>query len=392
MAQVLSGVRVVEHGTFITGPAAGMLLADLGADVAKVELPGTGDPFRAFQGGLYSPHYQTYNRNKRSIALDTRAADDLVAFDRLIAGADVYIQNFRPGVAEHIGTGEARLRALNPRLIYCAISGWGADGPYAQRPSYDTVAQAASGFLGLLVNPHNPRVVGPAIADAMTGFYAAYGILGALHERHATGLGRRVEVSMLEAMTHFNLDAFTHLFSHGEVMGPFSRPSVSQSYVMQCADGKWLALHMSSPPKFWAGLADAIERPTLFDDPRFADRTARIAHQAELIEVLKPLFASRTRAHWCARLEARDVPFAPMYTTAELPDDAQARHLQLFVDALHPSLPTVKTVRSPVSFDGQRSLHVTAPPLLGEHSAELRAGWGPGDKAETALRSSPKRP
>ena len=158
MIQVLKGVRVVEHGTFITGPAASMLLADLGADVIKVELPGTGDPFRAFKGGLYSPHYQTYNRNKRSVTLDTRQAADLEQFDELIKEADVYIQNFRPGVAEQIGAGEDRLRKLNPRLIYCAISGFGATGPASHRPTYDTVAQAASGFLGLLINPANPPI------------------------------------------------------------------------------------------------------------------------------------------------------------------------------------------------------------------------------------------
>ncbi|MBX3603312.1 MAG: CoA transferase [Rubrivivax sp.] len=388
MAKVLAGVRVVEHGTFITGPAAAMLLADLGADVVKVEQP-AGDPFRAFRGGLYSPHYQTYNRNKKSVTLDTRQAADLALFDRLIGEADVYIQNFRPGVAEKIGAGEDRLRELNPRLIYCAISGFGRDGPAAQRPSYDTVAQAASGFLKLLVNPANPRVVGPAIADALTGFYAAYGILGALYEREkrAGATGRRVEVSMLEAMTHFNLDAFTHLFSEGEVMGPFSRPSVSQSYVLPCADGKWIALHMSSPPKFWQGLAQAIEKPDLFDDPRFADREARIAHQDLLIDLLSELFRQRDRAEWCRRLEALDVPHAPMYATDEVPQDAQAQHLQLFVDAPHPEHPDGgrwRTVRSPVSFDGERALEVTAPPLLGDHDTVLRSGgspWAPRDNA-----------
>lgn len=377
MSQVLAGVRVLEHGTFITGPAASMLLADLGADVVKAELPGTGDPFRAFKGGLYSPHFQTYNRNKRSITLNTKQPDDLAQFDALIREADVYIQNFRPGVAEQIGAGEERLRKLNPRLIYCAISGFGATGPSAQRPAYDTVAQAVSGFLGLLVNPKDPRVLGPAMADSLTGFYAAYGILGALHERHTTGVGRKVEVSMFEAMTHFNLDAFQHLFSENEVMGPFSRPSVSQSYVMQCSDGKWLALHMSSPPKFWQGLAAAMERPDIFEDERFATREARITHQEDMIAVLGPIFARRDRAEWCRRLEAQDVPHAPMYTTAEVPEDPQARHLQLFVEAAHPVAGTYRSVRSPVSFDGQRSLAITAPPLLGAHNAELRGGWTP---------------
>ncbi|RJP65610.1 MAG: CoA transferase [Comamonadaceae bacterium] len=380
MTQVLKGLRVVEHGTFITGPAAAMVLADMGAEVVKVELPGTGDPFRAFKGGLYSPHYQTYNRNKHSVALDTRKDADRETFDKLIEGADVYIQNFRPGFAEQIHAGEARLRALNERLVYCAISGFGQDGPAASRPSYDTVAQAASGYLRLLVNPANPRVVGPAIADAMTGYYAAFGILGALFERQATGHGRKVEVSMFEAMAHFNLDAFTHLFSVGEVMGPYSRPSVSQSYVLECACGGWIALHMSSPEKFWQGLAHAMERPDIFEDERFASRPGRIANQDALIELLGGIFKGRTRDDWCARLVAQDVPHAPMYRTDEVPDDPQAQHLQLFVDTHHPVMGPSRTVRSPLSFDGERSLDVSPPPTLGEHNARYAGGW-PADSA-----------
>jgi crotonobetainyl-CoA:carnitine CoA-transferase CaiB-like acyl-CoA transferase len=363
--KVLSGIKVLEQGTFITGPAAGMFLADLGAEVIKVEQPGSGDPFRAFRGGLYSPHFQTYNRNKRSVTLNPKLPEDAAVFDELVKDADVYIQNFRPGAAERLGAGAARLRGLNPRLVYCAISGFGQTGPAAGRPAYDTVAQAASAFLKLLVNPANPRVVGPAVADAMTGFYAAYGVMGALVERGRTGVGRTVEVSMLEAMCHFNLDAFTHYFSENEIMGPFSRPSVSQSYVLECADGLWIALHMSSPEKFWQGLANAIERPDLFQDARFANREGRIAHQTEMIALLDGLFRQRTRADWCARLEAEDVPHAPMYDTREAMEDPQARHLQLEVSAPHPEGGEWRTIRSPVSFDGERPLEVTAPPTLG---------------------------
>jgi crotonobetainyl-CoA:carnitine CoA-transferase CaiB-like acyl-CoA transferase len=224
MIKVLEGVRVVEMGTFITGPAAAMFLGDMGADVVKVERPKTGDPFRAFKGGLYSPHFQTYNRNKRSLTLDTREAADLEIFDKLIAGADIFIQNFRPGVAEELNVGADRLQGLNPKLIYCGISGFGSTGPDAGRPAYDTVAQAASGWLRLLINPKNPRVVGPAIADSMTGFYAAFGALGALHERARTGRGRRLDISMLEAMCHFNLDDFTHYFQADEVRGRTAGP------------------------------------------------------------------------------------------------------------------------------------------------------------------------
>jgi crotonobetainyl-CoA:carnitine CoA-transferase CaiB-like acyl-CoA transferase len=369
--EVLKGVRVLEQGTFITGPACGMMLGDLGADVIKVEQPGTGDPFRAFKGGLYSPHFQTYNRNKRSITLNPKERADRERLYELAKTADVYIQNFRPGVAEQLGVGDQQLRELNPRLIYCSISGFGASGPAASRPSYDTVAQAASGYLKLLVNPAHPRVVGPAIADAVTGFYAAYGVLGALYERSRTGRGRKVEVSMLEAMAHWNLDAFTHYFSAGEVMGPFSRPRVSQSYVLECSDGKWIALHMSSPEKFWQGLANAIDRPDMFRDPRFASREARIEHQEDIIALLSGIFATRTRTDWCNRLLAEDVPHAPMYGTDEALEDPQARHLQLLVSARHATMGEFRTVRPPVSFDGERSLAVRPPPTLGEHNSEI---------------------
>ncbi len=388
MAKVLRDLRVVEMGTFITGPAAAMYLADLGADVIKVERPGTGDPFRAFKGGLYSPHYQTYNRNKRSITLDTSNDDDRAVFHDLIADADVFIQNFRPGVAEKLGAGEAELRALNPRLVYCAISGFGTSGPYRDRPAYDTVAQAASGFLRLVMPPEKPRVIGPAIADAMTGFYAALGVLAALFERQSTGKGRRVDVSMLEAMCHFNLDSFTHYFSEGEIMGPLSRPKVSQSYVFECADGKWLALHMSSPPKFWEGLAAVIGRPDLFDDPRFATREARIEHQDDLIEFMAPIFRTKTRDEWCEALAAAEVPHSPAYDSNEALDDPQARHLQLKISAEHPEMGTFTTVRSPLSFDGERSLDVVPPPTLGEHSEEIRAA----DREPAAHRRIAPRP
>ena len=388
MIKVLEGVRVVEMGTFITGPAAAMFLADMGADVVKVERPETGDPFRAFKGGLYSPHFQTYNRNKRSLALDTGDAADLEVFDALIADADIFIQNFRPGVADKLNVGADRLQKLNPRLIYCGISGFGPDGPDAERPAYDTVAQAASGWLRLLINPANPRVVGPAIADSMTGMYTAFGALGALYERQHTGRGRRIDVSMLEAMCHFNLDDFTHYFQAGEVMGPYSRPSVSQSYVFECADGKWVALHMSSPPKFWEGLADAIGKPDLFDDPRFADRPSRIAHQEDLIALMGPIFKTKPRDAWCAALAEREVPHAPVYDSTEALQDRQARHLGLEVEAQHPTMGRFRTVRFPVNFDGQHLSEVSAPPTLGEHSDAIRnapaQAWKRGGRKNAA--------
>jgi crotonobetainyl-CoA:carnitine CoA-transferase CaiB-like acyl-CoA transferase len=371
LAQPLRDITVLEMGTFITGPAAGMMLADLGANVIKIEQPGTGDPFRAFKGGLYSPHYQTYNRNKKSIQLDTRQPKDLAVFDQLIETADVFIQNFRPGVAGRLYVDPARLRSLNPRLIYASISGFGSEGPDRDRPAFDTVAQASSGFLRLIVNPEHPRVVGPAIADAMTGFYAAQGVLAALHERHETGKGRLVETSMFEAMCHFNLDDFTHLLSANEVMGPYSRPHVSQSYVFECADGKWIALHMSSPPKFWENLATAVGQPDMLSLPAFENREARIAHYDDVIAFLAPIFLAQDREHWSAELTRLEVPNAPVRTSAEVLASPQAQALGLCVEDPDGPHGRFRTIRSPLSFDGERMGAVTAPPTLGQHDDEI---------------------
>jgi len=381
MAKPLAGVTVLEMGTFITGPAAGMLLADLGADVIKIEQPETGDPFRAFAGGYYSPHFQTYNRNKRSITLNTKLPGDLAALDELIAGADVFIQNFRPGVANRLGVDADRLRAINPRLIYCSISGFGPSGPDRDRPAFDTVAQAASGFLRLLVNPEHPRVVGPAIADALTGFFAAYGVMGALIERGRTGRGRLVETSMFEAMCYFNLDDFTHLLSADQVMGPYSRPHVSQSYVFACADDRWIALHMSSPPKFWQNLADAVGRPDMLDRPEFASREARIANYEKVVAFLAPLFAAEPRDLWCKRLQAGEVPHSAVLTSQEVIDADQSRHLGMVLEAEGP-FGRFRTIRSPLSFDGERATDVTAPPTVGQHNDEV---LGPREPAVASV-------
>lgn len=381
MAKVLKDITVLEMGTFITGPAASMLLADFGANVIKIERPETGDPFRAFKGGLYSPHYQTYNRNKRSITLDTKNEDDLSALDDLVATADVFIQNFRPGVADRLSVGAERLRAINPKLVYCSISGFGPDGPDQKRPAFDSVAQAASGFLRLLVNPEHPRVVGPAIGDAVTGFYAALGILAALTERAQTGKGRLVETSMFEAMCHFNLDDFTHYLSAGQVMGPYSRPHVSQSYVFEGSDGRWFALHMSSPPKFWENLAAAIGEPGMLERPEFADRNARIENYESVIAFLAPIFKMKPADEWCRRLAELDVPHSPLCTPQDVLDSPQGKHLQLGVKAQHETMGEFCTIRSPVSFDGERGLEVTAPPTLGQHNTEI---LGKRRKAEAA--------
>jgi crotonobetainyl-CoA:carnitine CoA-transferase CaiB-like acyl-CoA transferase len=390
---VLRGVRVVEQGTFITGPCAAMMLADLGADVIKVESP-EGDPYRAYQQGLYSPHFQAYNRNKRGLACDLKKPADLEVFDQLIANADVYLQNFRPGTAERLGAGVERLRGINPRLVYCSISGFGADGPYRERPSYDSVAQALSGFLSVVVDPERPRFLGPALADAITGIYAAYGVLGALFERERSAQGRLIEVSMLEAMAHFAVEPFAAYFALGAVPQSSDRPRLAQAYILRTGDGRLLAIHLSSLEKFWTGLTAALEAEELAQDARFDNRLARIDNYEALGEELDRRFRRRPLADWAARLSAHDVPFAPINGIDAVVEDPQARHLGLIVPVEDAREGGRQAVRPALQFDGLAANSVTAAPLLDEHGDEIRAalarerGWPQRESRAPARRAA----
>jgi crotonobetainyl-CoA:carnitine CoA-transferase CaiB-like acyl-CoA transferase len=376
LARVLDGIRVVEQGTFITGPCAGMMLADLGADVIKVESP-EGDPYRSYQGASYSPHFQAYNRNKRGIALDLKSGGDRELFESLIREADVFIQNFRPGTAERLGSGPQRLRELNPRLVYCAISGFGRDGPYAERPSYDSVAQALSGFLSVVVDPGDPKFLGPALADAITGIYAAYGVLGALVQRGRTDAGTVVEVSMLEAMTHFAVEPFAAYFALGTVPRSADRPRLAQAYILRTADARLIVLHLSSLEKFWTGLVQALDAPQLARDPRFQTRQARIDNYETLRSELMTRFAARDLTHWAERLRRHDVPHAPINGVDQVVADPQVTHLGIVVPVEAPH-GGQHAVRPPVRFAGERAGSVHAAPLLDEHGAEIRQALGAG--------------
>lgn len=371
--KVLEGVRIVEQGTFITGPCCAMLLADLGADVVKVESPGDGDPYRSFRNGHYSAHFQAYNRNKRSIALDMKNDSDRRLFGELVATADVYIQNFRPGAAQRMGADAATLQAANERLVYCSISGFGQDGPYVGRPSYDSVTQALSGFLGVAIDPTNPRLLGPALADAITGYYAALGIMGALIERGRTGKGRLLEISMLEAMMHFAIEPFTGYFALGDVPTALDRPRLAQAYVIRCGDGKLIGIHMSSIEKFWENLVTAIDGQALAADPRFVQRQGRIDNYVELLAELNAIFARLPRANWVATLERFDLPFAPVNSIPEAVADPQAQHLGMVVPVMQRREGAREAIRPAFNFDGEHARSVKAAPTVDEDGAAIRA-------------------
>ena len=383
--KLLRGFTVLDLGTFITAPYAAMLLAELGADVIKVERPEGGDPFRWFAGGLSSPHFQAHNRHKRSVALDYTTPDGLKLLHSLIEQADALVINVRPGVEQRLGIDEATLRRLNPKLVFCFITGFGADGPYANRPAYDNVGQALAGWLSRFHDTDDARVAGPAISDAATGIFACLGIVSALLERTKTGVGRKVEVSMLEATLALAVEPLAHYFVTGDEQPFYLRGAMSQAYILTCKDGKRIALQMSSPDKFWKGLAAVIESPDLLQ--RYPDRKRRVDSYEAIGSELAAIFATRPREEWLERLAQHDVPFAPERRLNELDEDPQVRHLDLFYELDHPAAGPVRSVHRAIRCDGSREIDFRPPPTLGEHTREVLAGLGLSDDELRGLSS-----
>jgi len=382
MKHPLEGILVIELGTVLTAPLAGMMLADLGARVIKVEHPNGGDPFRRHAGKLYSPHFASYNRNKESIQLDLQTEAGKTDLQLLLARADVLLENYRPGVMARLGLTQAALDEINPRLVWCSITGFGAEGPYRDRPCYDAVALGLSGLASLMLDPAQPGMNGPTISDNVTGMYAAYGILGALMGRergsNGGGKGARVEVSMLEASIAFSPEGFAQYTRLGAAPGPQTRVAISQSHAFACADERLVTVHLSSVEKFWQAFVAVIERPDLLDDARFAGPELRTRHYAALNGEMAATFRTRTRDEWCARLQGSDVPFAPVNTIPEVMEDPQARQAGTFYQTAHPEHGPLTAIHRPLTIDGARGPTTHPAPVLGEHDAAIRAEFGLG--------------
>ncbi|MER3389170.1 MAG: CaiB/BaiF CoA-transferase family protein [Microcella sp.] len=364
-------MRVIELGQYIAGPYAGKLLADWGADVIKIESP-DGDPMRRWEGKAgYSPQFAAYNRGKRSVVLDLKTDSGLAALLRLARDADVVLDNFRPGVADRLGFGPTALAALNPRVVTCSITGFGAVGPMAHRPSYDTVISAVGGMYSQIVPADSVRPLGPAFSDLLAGQAAVQGVLAALVSRATSGIGQHVSVPMVGALVDFLTESASTYLQTGAVSHPDTRPRRAQAFGLTASDGKAFVVHLSVPEKFWRGLLDVIERPELADDPRFAAREGRVKNYDELDAELKSVAATRPRAEWFARLEEHDIPHGPLNTVADLFDDPQLAAMDLVEDLTLPDGSVVRTPRNSLGFSQSARPSYTAAPLLGEHTESV---------------------
>ena len=373
---MLSGVRVLDLGSFITAPLAAMMLGDFGADVIKVERP-EGDPFRRAGGTHYGATFLAFNRNKRSIVLDFSKDEDRAVLLKLVETADVLIDNYRSAALAKLGLSPDVLAARNSRLIHCSITGFGADGPYADRPAFDSVGQALSGIASMLIDPENPRAFGPTISDNVTGMNAAYAILGALYEREKTGKGRRLEVNMLESSMAFIQDIYTNYTRAGLVGDRFQRIMRSQCFAFDCADGALLMVHLSTTEKFWLEFISAIGAEHLAQDARFRTHASRVKHYDALAEILREIMRAQPRSHWIERFENGDVPYAPVQTVGEVVDDPQVAALGAMAHMHHPVEGEIIGVVCPVRVDGARPQEImTAPPMLGEHTDAILAEIG----------------
>ena len=385
MAGPLSPYRIVDLTSMVSGPYATQLLCDQGADVIKVEAP-TGDLMRyagAARGGI-SAFYMANNRGKRSVVLDLKDSRGMAVLERLIAGADVFVQNFRPGAAERMGLGEDRVRALREDIVYVSISGFGESGPYVHKRVYDPVIQALSGVASVQGGSDKPRFVRTILPDKVTAVTAAQAITAALLGREHTGKGDHVRVAMLDATVAWLWpDAFMNHALIGEgVSEPVSMDAYDQPF--ETGDGHLVAFAASDSE--WQGLTRALDRPDLVTDERFKDLAARAAHFPEMVAAIREALADGTVADWVEKLDAEQVPAAPVNTVEDVFEDPQIARNGTIRRFEHPHAGPAWEATPAAGFD-QHALSPGAPsPALGEHTDEVLAELGIEDVA--ALREA----
>jgi crotonobetainyl-CoA:carnitine CoA-transferase CaiB-like acyl-CoA transferase len=376
----LAGVRVLDLTRALAGPFCTMILADLGADVIKVEPMGDGDMIRnwgPFDRGT-SAYYLSGNRNKRGMSVNFRDPRALDILRKMAGECDVIAENFRPGAMEAMGLSYESLQAINPRLIYAGITGFGRTGPLGQRPGFDQIAQGYSGLMSVTGSTESgPTRVGVAIGDQAAGMWCAMGVLAALNARHVSGKGQRVETSLLASLVGLLSVQGQRYLSLGDVppLAGNTHPVISPYGVFQTADGPFNIAPATTD--MWRKLCAILDLTALVDDPRYADNAARVERRNELKAILEERLATRTRAQWSDAFVAAGIPAGPINNLADVFADEQVIHSGLVEEVFHPELGAMRQVGSPIQMAGVAGSSVrAAPPLLGQHTFEILREFG----------------
>ena len=384
----LAGINVLDVSRVLAGPYATMVLGDLGADVIKVERPGAGDdtrdwgpPFVGPEGQQESTYFLSTNRNKRSITLDLKNDDDRGLFDRMLAWADVLVENFRPGVMDRLGLGSQSLQRINPELIVLTITGFGSSGPDRDRVAYDQILQAEAGLMSVTGHPPDDLLrVGVPIADLTAGLFGIIGVLAALLERARSGRGQRVETSLLAGQIAIHVFQGTRYLVAGEVPGPTGNhhPTVAPYGSFRAADGQ-IILAVGNEIT-WRRFADVLAIPD--DLVQFAGNESRVAHRDELQALIEERLAGRSVAEWIRVFGEHGVPAGEVKTLDRVYASEQVRQQGLVMEVSHSTLGDISLPGRPLRFEGSPLRAATPPPVLGEHADELRARFqGAGDGA-----------
>lgn len=390
--RALEGMVVLDATQIMAGPFCALLLADMGADVIKVEHPDGGDDTRRmgppFIAGE-SAAFLAMNRNKRSVALNLKAEDGKDLFRRLARRADVLVENFRPGTMERLGLGYEALREVNPGMIYCSISGFGQTGPYRLRGGFDLVAQGMSGLISCTGHPGGPATkVGVPISDLNAGIYAAYGILGAYIHRLRTGRGQRIDTSLLEGAIAYTFWESAIFFATGKNPEPMgSAHRLNAPYQVFRTKDSSLSLGAANQST-WERLCQAIGRPDLVADPRFRENAARIERYQELATILEEVFQQDTTANWLSRLEQAGVPAGPIYNLAQVYEDPHVRAREMVVELEHPVAGPIRHIGIPVKLSDSPGRITRPAPTLGQHTDDVLEWLGLDTPAITRLRES----
>jgi formyl-CoA transferase/CoA:oxalate CoA-transferase len=375
LAAALEGIKVLDLSNYLAGPYCSMILADLGADVVKVEQPGAGDGSRQWGPPFIldeSAYFLSVNRNKRSITLNLKSEKGKEILFKLASSSDVFLENYRPGTTDRLGIDYEVMRKINDKLIYCSISGFGQDGPYREKPSYDIIGQAMGGLMSLTGEKDRPPVkIGVAIADICAGMFATIGILAALRAREKTGQGQMVDISILDGQVAWLSHQAGNFFAtdvNPERLGS-AHPTIAPYQAFKAADSHFVVAVGND--NLWKGFCEAIGLNRLVSDPRFATNPDRVRNREELARTLEEHFATRPAKHWVETIDRAGIPCGPIYSLSEVFRDPQVLYRKMVEEIQHPKVGRIRVVGTPIKMSQTQAAVRTPPPLLVQHTKEI---------------------